>query len=252
MQFRSFVRTAHRWLALALGALFALWAASGFALAVIPKALTRGESAQILDVSPDLEARSYASPGGIIAQMGRVSEIKLKRGLGRVVYEAHGPDGAAVFDARTAERLSPINEDAARIIATQDFAGAEAIRRAQRAKAENGAAVWRVEFKDQRRTAIFVSIETGEVVGRRNSYSSLYGLFRSIHFLDFSGAGRSDNLLLKAMALLAFAFASTGLCLVALRLKDGRFGFRRIFNAQEGAGVKSAPPEAPAPDLTQP
>lgn len=247
MRMRHSLRTAHRWLALILGVQMAIWAASGLALSFIPPALTRGETAALPDFQPDLEARSYASPGGIIAQMGRATDVTLMRRMGRFVYEAHGPDGSALFDARTAERLSPLNEEAARMIATQDFAGAESIVSAVRVDLRRGAPAWRVRFSDRNQTSVFVSVETGEILDRQNRYSSLYRFARTLHVFDVSGKGEGGNWLLRLMALSALGFSLTGIGLVLLRLRDGRFGFARLIRKKTIAPVP-APVGPPAAD----
>lgn len=241
------MRTAHRWLALALGLLFAIWAASGFALSLLPSALTRAETTSLPDFHPDLEARSYASPGGIIAQMGRATEVRLTRRMGRVVYEAHGPEGSALFDARTAERLSPLNEEAARLVASQDFAGSDQIFSATRVDFRRGEPAWRVHFADSDATRVFVSVETGAILARQNRYSAVYGFARSLHVLDLTGRGEGGNALLRLMGIAALGFSLTGVGLIVLRIKDGRYAFGRLLQRKKPSATAVAaqsPPES--------
>ena len=227
MRLRTAVRTTHRWLALALAVQMAVWAASGVALSFLPDNLTRADASALPDFVPDLEARSYASPGGIIAQMGRATDIELKRSMGRVVYVARGPEGAAVFDARTSQRLSPLDEEAARLIAAQDFAGAEPIQRAVRTVDAQGLSAWRIEFGDRNRTSVHVSAHTGDILQRTNRYSKLHALFRGLHVMDVSGRGAADNALVKIMGLTALGFVLSGVGQIALRWRDGRYRLRR-------------------------
>lgn len=227
MRFRASIRTAHRWLALLLGLQIGVWAASGVALSFIPDALARGDASRLPDFTPDLEARSYASPGGVIAQMGRATEVRLTRSMGRVVYVAHGPEASALFDARSAERLSPLNEESARLIATQDFAGADEIRHARQMTMKGGATAWRIEFTDRNRTTLFVSAQTGEIISRQNRFSRLRGFFQGLHLMDYSGGADRYNPLLKLAGVTALAFALTGLGLIVLRWRDGRYRLPR-------------------------
>lgn len=227
MRFRTSFRTAHRWLALALGLQIAAWVASGFALSLLPQSLIRGEASTLPDFTADLEARSYASPGGIIAQMGRATDVKLTARMGRIVYEARGPDGAALFDARTGARLSPLDEAAAQLIARQDFAGDEPIKGASRVMFEDRGPAWRIDFDDRHNTRLFVSTQTGEILARRNAYSRMYGFFHTLHVMDVSGRGNANNPLLQLMALTALGFVASGFCLIVLRVRDGRYRLRR-------------------------
>jgi uncharacterized iron-regulated membrane protein len=227
MRLRASFRTAHRWLALLLGLQLAVWAASGVALSFIPDALARGDASRLPDFTPDLEARSYASPGGVIAQMGRATEVRLTRSMGRVVYVAHGPESSALFDARTAERLSPLTEQSARLIATQDFAGSDDIRHATQVTMKDGTPAWRIAFSDPNKTTLFVSAQTGEIAARQNRYSTLRGFFQGLHVMDYSGGGDRHNPLLQLAGVTSVAFALTGLGLIVLRWRDGRYRLPR-------------------------
>ncbi|MBY0421253.1 MAG: hypothetical protein K2Q06_03040, partial [Parvularculaceae bacterium] len=195
-------------------ALAVLWAASGLALAFAPRDFLLGEMSRVVAPPATLVARTYASPGGVIAQSDRVSELRLKAFLNRIVWEARGPDGAALFDAETAVRISPIDEDTAREVALREFAGAEPLRSLRRAtfptrEYKGPLPAWRAEFSDGARTRLFISVETGEVVARRTLWSSGIALLRTLHFVDERGQAN------YASPWLGFAFAVLGVFILA-------------------------------------
>ena len=205
------LRSAQRVLVGALALSVALWAGAGILLSLVPRDLADGDRLKLADFDPALEARNYASPGGVIAQFEGVSELRLKRFLGGVVWEATGDKGAALFDARTARRLTPLDENAARAVAERDFSGAAAlaeIRRLERGDAVIGDTdVWRVTFKDGVTTRVYVSASTGEVLDRRNRLSPVYDVLHGLYAPSGKGglSGFPPLLLLAVGATLLLA-----------------------------------------------
>lgn len=183
--FATLARKIERGLAVFLVAAISVWAASGIVLSLIPHDLARGERDALTAFAPTLEARNYASPGGVIAQNDGVTELRLKPFLGRIVWEARRKDGAALFDARTAIRLSPLDEQSARMVAEHAFAGSETLtdlRRLEHGDATVGSVdVWRATFTDGLATRLYISAASGDVIGRRNRLSAAYDGLQALY-----------------------------------------------------------------------
>lgn len=203
------IRTVSGW---ALAALAMLWAVSGLTLAFAPRNILTGDGSRVIAPPSPLAARTYASPGGIIAQSERVNELRLRMFMDRIVWEARGPNGVALFDANTADRISPIDEATARRVAQREFAGSETLRSFVRItrpdrEYEGRLPVWRAEFSDGARTRLFISVETGDVVARRTVWSPGVAMLRTLHFVDEQGRADPASLWLRFACGVAGVFA---------------------------------------------
>lgn len=226
---KALIQRVHLWTGLVLGVQVLLWMASGVVMSWLPLSLVRGETnAYVVNAQP-LDPMTYASPGGVIAQTEGATSVELKRLLDRVVYVAEGERGAALYDASSGERLSPLGEGFARRIARQDFIGDGEIVRAslisfppQEYRSETP--VWRVDFDDRLHTRIYVSPSTGAVKARRNDAWRFYDFFWMLHIMDYGERENFNNWFIRIAAAAGFVFALSGMMIVVLRLRRGRYG----------------------------
>ncbi len=228
VQWRRAIQTLHRWLGLILGAQVLLWMASGVVMSWFHIDLVRGETTASLDFPIELQARSYASPGGAIARMGGAQEVRLRTFLGKPVYEVTFGGDKALFSALTGARISPISEAQAREIATKGFIGDGEIRIAALVddpppEYRGRTPVWRIDFDDPLRTRLYIPAQTGEIAARRNRVWRLYDFFWMLHIMDYEERENFNNPLIRAASATGLAFALTGLALVLLRLCGGRY-----------------------------
>ncbi len=242
MILRRRVQSAHRWLGLILALQVVAWMASGGVMSWFPLALVRGETNAAITLAPELDARAYASPGRVISQADGAHELQLTTWLGRPVYRATTHDGAALFDAISGERLSPIGEKDARRVAELDYvrdAEIAAVRFLNDPPAEyrGPRPVWRADFDDAADTRLYISPETGAVVARRNRYWRVYDFFWMLHIMDYGARENFNNPLLRIAAATGAVFALTGLFLVLMRLAQGRYAPRAV---RQGAVRKNA------------
>ncbi|MEL7487152.1 MAG: PepSY domain-containing protein [Pseudomonadota bacterium] len=231
MTFKRVAHRLHRWLALLLGVQVLLWMASGVVMTWFHIDLVRGEQNAAVQFDPELEARSYASPGRAIAQMDGVTEVTLRSFLGAPVYEVKAVSGRAIFDARTGARLSPLNEARAREIARGDYAGDAEIIALELLETAPGEyrgryPVWRAEFDDRLSTRLYISPDTGKILARRNAVWRLHDFFWMLHIMDYGEREDFNNPLVRAASATGLAFAVSGLFLVVIRLRAGRYGRR--------------------------
>ena len=228
MKLARIIQTAHRWLGLILAVQVLLWMASGLIMSWFELGLVRGEKNAITVFAPELELRSYANPGGVIAQSPGATSVRLRSFLERPVYEVAGEDGAAMYDAATGAKLSPISEDTARRVARRDFIGDGKIVRMDLLTSpprEYGRAgpVWRATFDDGLKTHLYISPDTGDVIARRNKVWRLYDFFWMLHIMDYDERKNFNNPLLRIAAATGFLFALTGFYLVVVDFTRGRF-----------------------------
>lgn len=246
MSARSFISAAHNWLGLLLGLQVILWMLSGAVMSLFDIELVRGRTNAVATYPPELLASNYASPGGVIARTPGATSLTLSFVLDRPAYVVSGSAGAALFDAETGEKLSPLSEARARLVAERDFIG--------RGKTGGGvlldeaphecgcaAPVWSFRFDDKLRTRLYVSPDTGAVLARRNEIWRMYDFFWMLHILDFKEREDFNNPLLRTAAVTGTLFALTGAYLVALRLLRGQY---RIGRRKKSATAGPSPPPA--------
>lgn len=200
------------------GALIILWFASGAALSLLSADAVSGRARAQASFPGELEIRSYANPGGIVAQAPGATELRLKRFLDRVVYQTRGNGADALFDAVTGERLSPLSEDLARQVAVRDYVGPgalESLEQVDAAAAPPGLPVplWRAQFDDDLETQLFISPLTGEIVARRNRLTGLHETLRAWHLLGGT-PGRAFALSLAAISILSLTLSGVGLLFI--------------------------------------
>ncbi len=228
MSFKAIVQRIHLWTGLLLGAQVLLWMASGVIMSWFHLDLVRGETNAVKTTPPELEATAYASPGGVIAQMNGATSLELRTFQGRPVYEVKDVDGIALFNARTGDRLAPISEETARRVARNDYSGdAKIIKSALMTdpphEYRRDKPVWRVDFDDSLHTRIYVSRLTGEVASRRNDIWRVYDFFWMLHIMDYGERTNFNNWFVKIASAAGLIFAISGMIIVVLRFRHGRY-----------------------------
>lgn len=249
MTMRALVQRIHLWAGLILGVQVLLWMASGLVMSMFPIDLVHGETSAYSAPLQPLETETYASPGGIIAQADGATSVELKRFLGRPVYVTRGPGGsAAIFDASSGEKLTPLSEGYVRRIAKQDYVGEGEIARAALVsfpphEYRGETPVWRVDIDDKLHTRLYISPDSGEVRARRNEIWRLYDFFWMLHIMDYKDRENFNNPLVITAAATGLVFALSGLVIVILRLKRGRYGNDLMLLSRKEPRKDAAPPE---------
>ncbi len=225
MTFAKLVQRFHLWAGVLLGIQVFVWMLSGVVMTWFHIDLVRGERSAFSAPPPELAAKGYASPGGVIAQMDGAIVVSLHHFLGRPVYEVEGVSEHALFDASTGKRITPLGEKPAREVAQADYVGAGKIKyitlmsdapHEYRGKQP----VWRADFDDRLHTRLYISPETGRVISRRNDVWRIYDFFWMLHIMDYGDRKDFNNPLVKAFSAAGLLFSFTGLIMVVM--KKGR------------------------------
>lgn len=240
MRFVRLITLAHLWLGLLLGVQVILWMASGAVMSFFDIGLVRGETQAAAEIPKELPVRSYANPGGPLAQTPGAVGLRLKFFLNRPVYEVRSGDGYRLFDAQSGEEVSPITEEQAREVARRDFVGDGAVKTVRLLndpphEYRREVPVWQVTFTDDLETRLYISPETGEVAARRNKIWRFYDFFWMLHIMDYEGRTNFNNPLLRVFAATGLLFALTGLCLVVIRFRTPQAWLWRRRKSSRGA-----------------
>lgn len=225
MTFSGLVQRFHLWAGLVLGIQIFLWMLSGVVMTWFDLDLVRGERSAFSSPEPELEARGYASPGGVIAQMDGVYSVELRYFLNRTVYEVDSLNGKALFDAESGERISPIDERMARRVAETDYVGpgeleSVSLYGSPPPEYRGPRPVWRADFNDRLHTRLYISRETGRVVSRRNDVWRIYDFFWMLHIMDYDERKNFNTPLVRVASAAGLIFSISGLAM--LFFKSGR------------------------------
>ncbi|MBB5518076.1 PepSY domain-containing protein [Amphiplicatus metriothermophilus] len=249
---KQLVARIHLWAGLVLGLQVVLWTASGVVMSWFHiddvKGLPNVRAAAPAPIEAagliPLDAAIAAAAG---AAGGAVEEIALKTFLGAPVFLARGPAGAVMIDAASGQVLSPLDEARALAAARADFAGAAPDAQAEWLEAapvdyRGALPVWRVAMGDEAGTRLYVDPATGAILARRNDLWRFYDFFWMLHIMDYEGRTDFNNPLLKTAAAAGLVFALSGLVMVGMRLRTGRYGAdarlaaRALRGGRRGAG----------------
>jgi len=231
------------WAGLLLGIQVMLWMLSGVVMSWYHIDLVRGERAMFATPPPELESRSYVSPGGVIAQLDGATSVELRSFLGRPVYEVANDREKALFDATSGDKLSPIDEATASAAAKQDYVGEGQIEKIALLtdpphEYRGDPPVWRADFNDRLNTRLYVSQETGAIAARRNDVWRFYDFFWMLHIMDYEDRKDFNNPLVRVASAAGLFFAVTGLFMVVMRkgraqiVRDVKFVLGRGRNRQ--------------------
>jgi hypothetical protein len=227
MGFLRWVVSIHKWIALIVGIQIALWIAGGVVMSIIPIEVVRGEHKIAEQPPAAVNARDVRSLQQIEADLGLsgIRTASISALLGNPVWRLVDTTGARyLIDAKTGERLNPLDEDLARAIALADYTGdGQPVRADLLAEAPDEyprpAPVWQVAFNDSDNTTLYIDPETAHVTARRSSTWRFYDLFWRLHIMDYDDGADFNHPLLIGAALTATLVALSGLILVYQRTR---------------------------------
>ncbi|GIX17839.1 MAG: hypothetical protein KatS3mg119_2025 [Rhodothalassiaceae bacterium] len=228
-------RRAHLWLAwlhrilgLVIGIQLLLWTMGGIVMSWLPLEEVRGDHRRAphpaLALTEDEAARPLVLPAGVREAEG----LQLIQRDGRLVWAAPRAGAhAAVFDARTGAPLPPLQEEAVRRLAQQQYRGNSTISslallanpEALPQEYRGPLPVWQAVFADGEGTRFYLSPTTGRLLDVRNDIWRFYDFFWMLHIMDYATRENFNNPLLRAAAPTAFLMALAGWLLLFWRLR---------------------------------
>ena len=225
----------HIWLSWIVGLQVVIWIATGLFMALSPIEEVRGERLAKKPETLDLRGVDrLLPPAAVVARETKpVERLLLKTWVGRPTYEIHYADGhAAMVDAGSGKRLTPLTAIAAEMAARAVYAGPEPDMIATRVDPKNipldfrrDEPAWAVRFigdvvrKDG--TIFYVSAETGEVLARRTPQWRLYDFMWGLHIMDYGGRTNFNTPWLAVISALSLISVLAGGALLFLRRRWG-------------------------------
>ncbi len=213
------LRRIHKWVGLAIGLQFVLWAVSGAAMALLDMETVAG--------GPRRDAAEATLPIGttgwprIAAQIGthRIEALRSGTLLDRPVIEAATAQGTRLFDARTGARLT-IDAATARAIAQDNHPAGQRplapvlLTEASLAVRDHRPPIWKVDFGDAAGTTYYVSATSGALLERRNDTWRWWDFFWMLHNMDYADRTSFNHPLIIAVGIAMTWLAVTGFWLL--------------------------------------
>ncbi|MAC39923.1 MAG: hypothetical protein CMF76_05450 [Maricaulis sp.] len=226
MKYFRLMSQIHLWLGIAIGIQVMLWLISGLVMVLWPIETVRGEHLRHAEAEMAIDWTGEALPlSAILAdQDTAVLSARTGRLAGRAVWRLETAEGPQMVDARTGEDLTPVDEDLAREIALERYAGRGALTEQVRIETpprEAGLAVpaWRFEFGPEDPATLYINSRTGELRAVRTTLWRVYDVFWGLHIMDWSTRENFNSWWIKATSVLAILFGLAGVVLTVYRIR---------------------------------
>lgn len=227
-------RVWHRWLSLVLGVQMVIWAISGAYMVIVQLPFIHGvhltqESDQPLPASPDV-----SSLAEVTEKFPHTTEAELVNrlvdGEHRLLWQLRTHFGDRLVDAVTLEpvklRESDILALAESYYAYQDAAQVKSIQLlTTQAPTELNPAhlpIWRIDFDDFGRTALYLDQTTGEMKVRRHDFWRGFDIMWMLHIMDYKDRTDITTWWLRIFIFGTFGFIFTGIILLIQTLFSSR------------------------------
>jgi hypothetical protein len=220
MNLPFWVRRTHKWIGLVIGVQALLWMLSGVYMTVISLEVIHGDHlAHAFD-----EPLERSGERLDIEQLAKLrpsfESLKLKKFLGKEVYEVRTNGKASLVDARTGELMSPLPREQIVARAKDIYQGEADIRevtwitQAPQEVAKRQVPMWAVRFDDRANSTLYFSPDTGDLLARRHDLWRWFDFLWMFHIMDYDTRDDVNNSLLRVAAGVGLLFALSGAWLV--------------------------------------
>lgn len=229
------LRTLHRWIGLILGIQLLLWMLSGLVMGLLPHEAVTGHDYQ----HPKQALAALPETGNFaehpVVDLGSLASdpirsISLRMFEQSPVYRILRDSGITLQDVITGQAIE-VSADIARRIATRDYSGPGEISQVKLLEEStlemrgHALPAWRVDFKDQRSTSLYISAQDGAVLERRNTYWRIFDVFWMLHIMDYQQRTDFNNTLIIICSLILMWMGISGVLLWADSFQREDFAF---------------------------
>ena len=225
-------RKLHRYLGPIIGIQLLLWTVSGAFFSFNSIRSVRGEdrvrTPRVVDLAQSTlpsawltpEVRKVIGERPVVAAHARTM---LDQPVLELEYHQGEETAYVLVDLSSGQVLSPIDEKTARRIALSDYDGTASVDSSELVSSTTAHSeyrgkelpAWRIQLNDDRKTAIYVSANRGQVTARRNRQWRWFDWFWMLHTMDYQGRDNFNTLLLKTVSCFGIATVATGFLLWA-------------------------------------
>ena len=226
-------RTLHKWLMLFLGLQFVIWSVTGTYMVFMHIDYIHGDSLisnPQTKINPDKLQYSLTK---LLQTYPEAEQISVGKLMQQDVYRFSIPTinttikstQQVLLNAQTGERLSPLNQTAAIALAQYYYLGNEPITEVSLLTdnppfelSARHLPAWRINFDHFSAPSLYISADSGLLVGKRHAFWRLFDWVFRFHVMDYGDAEEIDNQLLFWIALFSTLATVSGLILVYFRV----------------------------------
>jgi hypothetical protein len=167
-----------------------------------------------------INVSELGSPATAAKTLSGAQTVKLTSLLGRAVYVVDSGGAQALVDARSGARISRPTKAQIKKIAEARFTGDEKlvglslVTEIPNEIRGRRPPLWRADFSGWNKPTLYISPATGELVSRRHELWRVFDFAWMLHIMDYEERENVNNLLLRAMTLLALVTALSGVWLL--------------------------------------
>jgi hypothetical protein len=215
----------HKWLALIIGIQIFIWIATGLFFTVMPIEQVRSEH-RIRELTPAVlsAADLTAVPNAIAGAQTPIRLMVENRPEGARIVADYADGSAALFDARSGRRLSPLNQESALIIArarinTEASVASSELVTAASPEYRGALPAWRIAFDEPSKLAVYVGANNGQVTARRSEPWRVYDFLWALHIMDYQEHENFNHAPIIIVSVLAFLSTIAGIALIPYRFR---------------------------------
>ncbi|GAC16870.1 PepSY domain-containing protein [Aliiglaciecola lipolytica] len=218
-------RKYHKWLMLFLGVQFVIWSITGAYMVFFDIDYIHGDSLVTnhqTKISPDEIQYSLKD---LLNDYPHAEQISMGTFIEENVYRFVIEDMSYLLSATNGQLLSPLNQEMAAAAAKLYYSGDGQIQDLELIienppfeLSTRSLPAWRVNFDNFGSPSIYVSAQTGQLVGKRHEFWRLFDWMFRFHIMDYGDAEEIDNLLLFWTTIFSIIACILGLVLTYFRV----------------------------------
>jgi len=222
------MRKIHKWIGLLIGIQFVLWLSSGLIMSLLDHDQVQGHGYRAHATKAQPWPKN-ALPASAVLGKGESTIQRVSSGwlLERPVYQAFNGEKTRLADALSGMTID-IDAPLASRLAQASYNGpgkAQApllLEHTMEVRDHEGR-LWRVDFKDEQETTVYLSAQTGEVLEHRNRTWRLFDMVWMLHIMDYTGRKNFNNPLVITAGIGGLWLALTGIWLLITSFRINEF-----------------------------
>jgi hypothetical protein len=222
-------RKIHKWLMLFIGVQVVLWSLTGTYMVFFDIDYIHGDSLVVNHQEKINPNNLTYSLQEVLGQYPGAENISVGKFIDKAVYRFSAGGATIMLDAQSGARISPLDKLSAERAARYYYRGEGEVGSIELISEDppfelNSRALpaWRVNFADFSAPAIYVSAQSGLLVGKRHQFWRLFDWMFRFHVMDYGDEEAVDNLLLFCISAVALIASLFGLILVYFKVFKGK------------------------------
>lgn len=222
------MRKIHKWIGLLIGIQFVLWLGSGLTMSLLDHEQVQGHGYRAHGIKAQPWPKNALPASAVLGESkGAIQRISSGWLLERPVYQAFDGEKTRLADALSGTTID-IDAPLASRLAQASYNGpgkAQApllLEHTMEVRDHEGR-LWRVDFRDEQDTTVYLSAQTGEVLEHRNSTWRLFDMVWMLHIMDYTGRKNFNNPLVITAGIGGLWLALTGIWLLITSFRINEF-----------------------------